>query len=100
MLAVIEHLFNLKHIGLELACALRPGGILIITSPTNFGNDIIHRIGCKFGLFSRAAENDHICIFNQKRFEIFAIEVGLVLIKYQLFQLGCNQLVILEKPFN
>jgi SAM-dependent methyltransferase len=98
MPAVIEHIFNLKHVGLELAASLRPGGRIIITSPTNFGNDVVHRIGCTLGLFSKVAEDDHIVIFNRKRFEIFASEVGLKLKKYRRFQFGCNQLVILEKP--
>lgn len=98
MSAVIEHLFNLKFVGLSLTAALRPGGSIIMTTPTNFGNDIIHRIGCWLGLFSKVAEDDHIVIFNRKRFEIFANEVGLVVKEYSQFQFGCNQFIILEKP--
>lgn len=97
MSAVIEHIFNLKQVGLGLVKALRPGGKIIMTTPTNFGNDIVHRLGCTFGLFSKVAKDDHIVIFNRKRFEIFAQKIGLVLVKHSYFQFGCNQLVILRK---
>ena len=98
MCAVIEHIFNLKHLGQGLARALRPGGRVVLTTPTPFGNDIVHRLGAKLGLFSQVAADDHIAIFNGKRFEIFAGEVGLRLASHRRFQLGCNQLAILEKP--
>lgn len=100
MSAVIEHIFNLKMLGQGLSKALKPGGKVILTTPTNFGNDIIHSLGCTLGLFSSEAKDDHIAIFNRKRFEIFASEVGLKVKEYQRFQLGCNQLVILDKPFS
>jgi hypothetical protein len=96
--AVIEHIFNLKHLGHGLALALRPGGRVILTTPTPFGNDVVHNLGAKLGLFSQVAVDDHIVIFNRKRLQIFAGEAGLVLAAHKLFQLGCNQFAILEKP--
>jgi SAM-dependent methyltransferase len=96
--AVIEHIFNLKHLGQGLALALRPGGRVILTTPTPFGNDVVHNLGAKLGLFSQVAVDDHIVIFNRKRLQIFAGEAGLVLAAHKLFQLGCNQFAILEKP--
>ncbi|MGR3717907.1 MAG: class I SAM-dependent methyltransferase [Thermohalobaculum sp.] len=98
MCAVIEHIFNLKHLGHGLALALRPGGRVVLTTPTPFGNDVIHRLGAMLGLFSQVAADDHIVIFNRKRLEIFAGEAGLRLVMHRLFQLGCNQLAVIEKP--
>lgn len=98
LVAVIEHVFNLKHLGRNLARALRPGGRVVMTTPTPFGNDVVHRLGAALGLFARTAANDHIVIFNRKRFEIFAGEVGLVLTEHRRFQLGCNQMAILQRP--
>ncbi len=97
ILAVIEHIFNLKHFGESLSRALKPGGSIVLTTPTPFGNDIVHRLGSAVGLFSQVAADDHIVIFNRKRLEIFANEVGLVLARHQRFQLGCNQLAILSR---
>lgn len=97
MLAVIEHIFNLKILGKMLYEALRPNGIIVLTTPTPFGNDIVHKIGSKFGLFSKIAADDHIVIFNKKRLEIFANEFGFSLVLYEQFQFGCNQIAILKK---
>lgn len=97
MLAVIEHVFNLKKLGQSIAQALKPGGSVILTTPTPFGNDIIHAVGARIGLFAASAADDHIAIFNKKRLEIFAGECGLEMTAYKQFQLGCNQLAVLTK---
>lgn len=97
MLAVIEHVFNLNTLGHSIAKALKPGGSVILTTPTPFGNDIIHAMGARIGLFSKDAADDHIAIFNKKRLEIFAAEFDLTMTTYKQFQLGCNQLAILTK---
>lgn len=98
MSAVIEHIFNLKHVGRNLARALRPGGQVVLTTPTPLGNDVVHRLGAALGLFARSAADDHIAIFNKKRLEIFAKECGLVLVGHRRFQMGCNQLALLRRP--
>ncbi|MEL6259325.1 MAG: class I SAM-dependent methyltransferase, partial [Pseudomonadota bacterium] len=98
MSALIEHIFNLKTLGENLEKALRPGGRVVLTTPTPFGNDVVHRLGARLGLFSPIAVDDHIAIFNKKRCDIFAREFGLKLAAHQTFQIGCNQLAIIEKP--
>ena len=98
LVAVIEHIFNLGMLGQGLERALRPGGRVILTTPTPLGNDVVHRLGARVGLFSKVAADDHIAIFNRKRFEIFSSECGLTLAEHHLFQFGCNQLAVLEKP--
>jgi SAM-dependent methyltransferase len=98
MCAVIEHLFNQKRVMASLARALRPNGRILITTPTPFGNDIVHRLGSAIGVFSSVARDDHIMIYNRLRFKILAREVGLELESHKLFQLGCNQVAILRKP--
>lgn len=96
--AVIEHLFNQKVVFESLAQALKPGGRILLTTPTPLGNDVVHRIGSAIGLFSKLARDDHIMIYNKLRFEILAREVGLEVEQHDLFQVGCNQFVILRKP--
>lgn len=97
MIALIEHLFNQQHVMSEVANALKPGGIVVITTPTPFGNDIVHRLGAKAGLFAKSAVDDHIVIYNHHRFRIMAREVGLQLKHYRTFQFFCNQLAVLSK---
>lgn len=96
LLAVIEHIFNLKFLFNQLRELLNEGGKIIITTPTPFGNDFVHRIGTKFGLFNKeGGQDDHITIFNKKRLNILAGEFDLVLIDYRKFQFGCNQFAVM-----
>ncbi|MCF7859628.1 MAG: class I SAM-dependent methyltransferase [Candidatus Cloacimonetes bacterium] len=97
MIAVIEHLFNQRHLFKEIIKHLKPNGRIVLTTPTPFGNDIIHRLGANMGLFSKHASDDHIVIYNKQRFKNVAREFNLKLIVYKKFQLGCNQLVVFKK---
>ena len=97
MIALIEHIFNQGFLLQQCARALRPGGAILLTTPTPFGNDVVHRIGAELGLFHKSAMDDHIVIYNKKRFQTAAREFGLSLGRYETFQLGCNQLAVLEK---
>ena len=60
-----------------MAAALKPNGRIVLTTPTVIGNDLVHRLGASVGLFSQDAQDDHIVIFNKRRFEVLANEVGL-----------------------
>ena len=98
MLAFVEHIFNQRHL-FEICCkSLRSSGRLIVTTPTPFGNDMVHRLGAMLGLFAKSAMDDHIVIYNRKRFDIAAAEFGLELELYRRFQFACNQLVVMTKP--
>jgi SAM-dependent methyltransferase len=98
MIALIEHLFNQRFVMDEIVKVLKPGGIVVITTPTPFGNDVVHRFGAATGLFAKSAVDDHIVIYNRLRFKILAKEIGLNLKKHRYFQGYCNQMAILEKP--
>ena len=95
MLALIEHLFNQKHVMTEVKRALKPEGVVLITTPTVFGNNIVHRLGAVLGLFAKSVVDNHIVIYNRHRFICLAEEVGLELRQHQMFQLFCNQLAVL-----
>lgn len=96
MIGLVEHLYNQKHIMKEVKRYLKPNGVIVITTPTPFGNDVVHRVGSTLRLFSPVARDDHVVIYNKKRFEILAKDLGFVIEKYKKFQLGCNQLVVLR----
>lgn len=98
MVALIEHLFNQKHVMDEVASVLKPGGTVVLTTPTPFGNDVVHRFGATLGLFSKAAVDDHIVIYNHHRLKLLARETGLQLTNYYTFQFGCNQFATLTRP--
>lgn len=96
MVALIEHIFNQKFVMDNIKQVLKPNGIVIITTPTPIGNDLVHRVGAALGLFAKSAVDDHIVIYNRHRFKILADEVGLTLKYHTYFQIYCNQVSILE----
>lgn len=97
MIALIEHIFNQRHLMLQATRNLDANGIIVVTTPTPFGNDVVHRLGAKLGFFYQEAVDDHIVIYNKKRFQILAQRFDLEIIKYRQFEYGCNQLVVLRK---
>jgi SAM-dependent methyltransferase len=97
MIAIIEHLFNQQFVMDKVAQMLKPGGIIVITTPTPFGNDIVHGLGAALGIFYKSAVDDHIVIYNRHRLKILANEIGLKLNHHEYFQFYCNQVAILEK---
>lgn len=97
MVAIIEHIWNQKFLIGQVARALKHGGKIIITTPTPFGNDFVHAAGAKMGLFARSAVDDHVVIYNRRRFENLANEFDLTILEYKRFQFFCNQFVVLGK---
>lgn len=95
--AVIEHLFNLELVMRRLASSLKPGGRIVLTTPTPFGNDIVLPVTARLGITSADAFVDHINILNKRRFALLATEVGLELVAYRRFQLGMNSLAVMER---
>lgn len=69
MVAVIEHIWNQKFLLDQVVNILNPSGRLIITTPSPFGNDVVHAIGANLGLFAKSAVADHIVIYNRRRFK-------------------------------
>ena len=97
MIALIEHIFNQRHLFEQAKQCLKPDGRIVVTTPTPFGNDIVHRFGAAVGLFAKSAADDHIVIYNRHRFDILAKELGLRIERYATFEFGCNQLVVLKQ---
>lgn len=96
--AVIEHLFNLRSVMERVVSVLKPGGRVVMTTPTPIGNDVVLPLTARFGITSRNAHDDHINILNRKRFGLLAREVGLELVRYRYFQGGLNSLAVMEPP--
>jgi SAM-dependent methyltransferase len=97
MVALIEHILNQRHVLIEAHKALRPGGHLVITTPTPFGNDIVHRSGAKLGLFHKSVADHHVVIYDKLRLKAAAKMIGFALEQHRYFQFGCNQLAVLRK---
>jgi len=97
MLAVIEHLWNQEFLFYQIVKLLKPGGKIIITTPSPFGNDFIYPLGVKIGVFSKNAMNNHIVIYNRRRFQTLSKKYDMKMKVYKRFQLFCNQFVVLTR---
>lgn len=96
--AVIEHIYNQKNFFFTAVKNLKIGGRIIITTPSNFGNDIIYPLMCKLGIRNwKWVLADHITIYNKDRFLVAAHDFWLELEKFEFFEFFCNQLIVFKK---
>ena len=97
MLALIEHLVSPEVVLKQLASFVRPGGLLILTTPTPLYGLLLHA-GSRIGLFDRHADEDHKQLMNRAELEGTLARVGLQLERQYRFLFGGNQLVVARKP--
>jgi SAM-dependent methyltransferase len=97
LIALVEHVLNQRILFEQCREALRMGGQLVLTTPTNFGNDIVHRWGARLGLFHKSVHDNHVVIYDRTRLQAAAAMTGFAVVIHRKFQFGCNQLALLQK---
>lgn len=97
LVAVIEHLAHPEKVLAEIRKVLRPGGSLIITTPTLWGQRI-HHLGARLGLFHPHAAAEHVRAYDCATMRDLVNRVGLDIVEYRRFELGFNQLFICRIP--
>jgi len=95
LVAVIEHLAHPEKVLSEIQKYLRPGGSLIITTPTLWGQTI-HRLGARLGLFHPDAAAGHVRAYDYTTMRDMVRRVGLDIVEHGRFELGFNQLFICQ----
>jgi SAM-dependent methyltransferase len=95
LLALIEHLSRPGWMLGQLAEHLRPGGQVVITTPSPIGNRI-HQVGARIGLFSLEAMQEHKTIFTRDTLVDCLGQHGLRLNLFRYFLFGGNQLFVCE----
>lgn len=93
MVAVIEHLADPGRLLEQVAGHLRPGGRLVITTPTPWG-ERLHRLGARVGLFHPHAAAEHKHAYDRRQLEALLTACGFSVVIYRPFELGGNQLVV------
>jgi 2-polyprenyl-3-methyl-5-hydroxy-6-metoxy-1,4-benzoquinol methylase len=93
-LALIEHLPEPRREVVRWSALLSGGGHIVITTPhKSFG--IVHELGSRLGLFSRAAADEHEEMFDRRTLMHLAEQCGLRIERYARFLCGANQLALL-----
>jgi 2-polyprenyl-3-methyl-5-hydroxy-6-metoxy-1,4-benzoquinol methylase len=93
LIAVIEHLKQPGTLLGQLPAFLKPGGKVVITTPSPWG-DRVHRVGAHIGLFSKEAMHEHETIFTPTTLQTIMEANGLELVHARNFLFGGNQLFI------
>lgn len=98
-LAVIEHIDipKVSKLFREFSRILKPGGNVVLTTPTLIGKTILEFLAFRLGIISKEEVGDHKKYYLKKDLEILAKNYGFTVEKYMTFQLGGNSLCVLQK---
>ena len=97
MAALLEHLKTPGEALREARRLLKPGGRLVLTTPTPLGGRL-HAWGSRLGLTYREAADEHEGFFDHEGLRRLLSEEGFHCKLYERFLLGMNQLVVARKP--
>lgn len=99
MLAVIEHIEVSKVPKLirEMRRILKPGGRIVLTTPTRRGKLILEFLAFKLSVISKEEVGDHKKYYDKKDIDTFCKNYGLTLKTYRTFWFGLNSFVVIEK---
>ena len=93
LMAVLEHLRDPHAYLKEATRVLKPGGRVVITTPTPAGQRI-HHLLAQFGITSKHAAKDHQSIFSATALKDVVEDIGLEIEFHRLFLLGWNQICV------
>lgn len=98
LLAVLEHLEYPNQILKECYRILKPGGNLVMTTPTLFSKPILEFLSFKLNIVSPIEIADHKNYFNSKQLtNILKKECGFQNVIAKTFQFGLNNFVVATK---
>lgn len=102
MLAVIEHFKEgeISRLFKEINRVLKPGGKLILTTPTPSSKPLLEFLAFKLHLISKSEIADHKKYYSEDDLNKIARNNGLKMLRHSIFQLGMNSLCVLGKASN
>ncbi|MFQ5685037.1 MAG: class I SAM-dependent methyltransferase [Candidatus Scalindua sp.] len=97
MTAMLEHLDSPNKFLGHITSFLKPGGLVIITTPTPSYGRLLH-YGSKIGVFDHVADEDHRSLLTRIDIEIAFNKAELQMERCYRFAIWGNQLVVGRKP--
>ncbi len=96
-LAVAEHLLEPQQHFELIAKSLSKNGVAVLTSPTPLAHMVLY-ILTRLRIFDRKECDDHKLYLTEAGIRSMAEKAGLKIKKFSYFQLGLNQVAVLERP--
>lgn len=96
-LANIEHLDVPEYSIQEVYRVLKPGGVLILTTPSTYAKPILEFMALRLHLVSVTEIMDHKNYFNKKSLVVICRNAGFREIKHSYFQMFMNNSVYAKK---
>jgi len=96
-LANLEHLQNPKNILSEAYRVLKPGGILLLTTPSLYAKPVLEFLSFKLHFISENEIKDHKNYFNKSILTDLCRKVGFSDIKHGYFQFFMNNIIVAKK---
>jgi ubiquinone/menaquinone biosynthesis C-methylase UbiE len=99
MAALLEHLRSPGEALRETRRLLKPGGSVVLTTPTPLGGRL-HGWGSRLGLTYREAADEHEAFYDRQSLERMFSAQGFLFEHYERFLFGLNQLLLARKVGN
>lgn len=96
-LANLEHLNKPELVLQEIYRVLKPGGLLLLTTPTVYSKPVLEFMAFKLGIISKEEISDHKKYFTKIELESSCKNIGFSEYKYSYFQLFMNGFLIAKK---
>jgi ubiquinone/menaquinone biosynthesis C-methylase UbiE len=96
-LANLEHLQNPEYSLEEIHRILKPGGLLLLTTPTTFSKPVLEFLSYKLGLISQQEIRDHKQYANKKILANYCKKIGFSSFKHSYFQFWMNNFLRAKK---
>ncbi len=97
MLAVLEHLNYPREILREIHRILRPGGVLVLTTPTWLAKPILEFLAFRLGWIDTGSIRDHKRYFSKQELRELLEQCGFKVRRAAYFEAGCNLIIQAEK---
>jgi len=97
MMAVLEHIENLGDMFKEIYRVLKPGGLLLLTTPTPKAKPILEFLSFKLKLVDRREILDHKKYWNKNELINLLAEKNFKIFRYNYFEFGLNLFIAAKK---
>lgn len=97
MLAVVEHLEHHESIIREAFRVLKPGGVLIGTTPSRLAKPVLEFLSFKLGIVSKEEILDHKRYYNKQDITDLMRQAGFENCEHHYFQAGMNNFFCCQK---